>query len=145
MRTKKFAIGNIVISIRYDETNKDYQFEETRKSIFFDEILEIDRKLFQDIKEQVENLSCIYRPKEIMTPNHELWNLFTSKLLHNLGHYEGIIARRCSSTIERPKTTKILKEMNTHLLMNIDIEKSLQHMLEKGGCCDCEVVLNVTK
>jgi len=75
---------------------------------------------------------------EIMTPDNPRWQEFGE----GLAGPEGINVREgfpvdCDC-LGWPKSTKILESMG-----NIDIEGTLRYFDECGGCCDCEVLLNV--
>lgn len=82
--------------------------------------------------------------KQVMTPEHELWNDFYERLSGQEGcnfredKEKGIIWD-CPGDHEKPLARAILKSYG-----NINIKKSLKYFEEHGGrCCDCEIVFNV--
>jgi hypothetical protein len=84
---------------------------------------------------------------EIMTPQHGLWDLFIDRLSGVEGCDWGEDGWTCYGSGDSglygtpaalPFATRILRS-----IPNIDVEGSLQHFIDNGGHCDCEVVLNI--
>ena len=66
---------------------------------------------------------------DIITPQHSRWNEFVEALEH-------MICWVCGGT-DKPLTTRILEEMG-----GFDVPGSLAFFEERGGYCDCEIILN---
>jgi len=67
---------------------------------------------------------------KIMNPKHKLWDEFIERL-------EGMV-NNCKCGRSKNNAKLILKTMP-----NIDIRGSMQYFNKNGGCCDCEIYLNV--
>ena len=76
--------------------------------------------------------------KEILTEKHSLWKGFIHRLDMELHHKfdNGEMIGKCNGDL--CQSTKILKS-----LYNIDVDKTIEYFENKGGFCDCEVIMNV--
>lgn len=83
---------------------------------------------------------------QIMTPEHPRWNEFITRLEGPEGcnvHLKDptdpkSVVWTCGGGDEKSFASKILNTM-----FEIDVKKSLEFFEEKGGFCDCEILLNV--
>jgi len=75
--------------------------------------------------------------KEVLNPDHKLWQIFRRKLGNVVSIYaDGKLHNQCSGDLAL--TIEILESME-----NIDIKETLIVMREFGGSCDCKVIANV--
>lgn len=82
----------------------------------------------------------------LMTPEHPEWDDFMEMLIDQLVEDSGIelvdditiehMTKGCDHTLEKSRAAMMLIE-------DANIKESLEYFKDKGGCCDCEVVLNV--
>ena len=85
-----------------------------------------------------------------MTVVHELWEEFTDLLLgvggcdfHLVNPEDNLSAAwKCDCTDTLPISRRILREMG---LTPNEVEQSISYFKSNGGCCDCEVWLNVDR
>ncbi len=138
MEMKRFGSNNLVLIVHYDETKEKYQFRPHRDD---SKISELDKVLFLYAKGQVKCLSSIYDKesleiKPIMTPDHKNWTKFIILLSAKMG---SVADSNCDNTLNRPIATNLLK----NVIDNVDVERSLEYMAQQGGCCDCEILMNV--
>jgi hypothetical protein len=79
--------------------------------------------------------------KTIMTPQHPLWEEFSSRLESAVG--------ACDQSKKKPRTRNVLHALNQRIQARkapgppIDVEASLAWFEEEGGHCDCDVLLFV--
>jgi hypothetical protein len=81
--------------------------------------------------------------KQLMTPNHELWDEFYQRLEGPEGcnfrnDDDGKTVWSCDGDMDKPLSRAILKKYKS-----VDIESTLQYFESHGGYCDCEVLFNV--
>jgi hypothetical protein len=78
--------------------------------------------------------------KEVMDKSNHKWNEFLDMLHKEVNFRETSKGRHtwdCDGTLT--KTENILREH----FPEVDIERSLDFMMQHGGYCDCEVIFNV--
>lgn len=85
--------------------------------------------------------------KQIMTTEHPEWNRFADLLYGpegcNFRHREdGEGVWTCEGDQVRPDKP-IARKLLAKYFPEIDIEATLEYFNEHGGCCDCEILLNV--
>jgi hypothetical protein len=90
------------------------------------------------------------RPMGPLTVEHEQWNEFIDALLggggcdfHLVDSNDSTSATwRCDGTDAFPIAKRILVKMG---LTPNEVEQSISYFMGNGGCCDCEVWLNVDR
>ena len=79
---------------------------------------------------------------EVLTPASDRWDEFIDRLSGPDGvdfvHETSGWHWTCCGSIDRPKSVAILTDMG-----GIDVAATLHYFEQRGGHCDCEVVLNV--
>ncbi len=78
--------------------------------------------------------ALLNRP-DILTPQHECWNIFVAKLEIALSDHV------CTDMPERPLTRAILLRLAQE--SNINVEATLDWYTSQDGYCDCEVLYHV--
>jgi len=71
-------------------------------------------------------------PESVMTPEHPRWVEFYNRLNAAVGSPE---QSRCRN--DHRHAAGVL------LVMDIEVDRSLLYFEEHGGCCDCEILMNV--
>lgn len=80
--------------------------------------------------------------KQVMTPDHFLWDVFADRLSGPEGcdfkeDKEKGYTWKCAGGTNKTYATIILEDMG------MDVEKSLAYFEQHGGYCDCEILFNV--
>jgi uncharacterized protein DUF2695 len=70
---------------------------------------------------------------DVMTPIHPDWGEFIGLLRLSLDR------GKCSNTARRMRSRRILRALGCN------VERSLEFFVNRGGFCDCEVLLNVSE
>jgi len=77
--------------------------------------------------------------KEVLTPDHKLWQIFRRKLGDAVSIYaDGKLHNQCDGDLTLAK--EILESME-----NVDIIETLIVLRQYGGNCDCKIIANVMR